>query len=129
MSKNRNYTNYSKFEPEVDTPVVEETPVEIGVVEEAVVEETPVEESVVNETIVEEAPVEETSKVILGVVSDCNKLNIRSGADKNSNVEAVVPVDTKLQIDLEKSTNDWYSVCTEAGIEGYCMKMFVSIEE
>ena len=114
MSKHGNYTNYANYKKEEPETTVQETTV---ILEEDVVDTIP------------EEPVETTPKVTMGVVAGCKKLNVRTEANKEADVEAELPVGTKLQIDLENSTDDWYSVCTEAGIEGYCMKAFVEIEE
>jgi hypothetical protein len=40
----------------------------------------------------------------------------------------VVEVGDELLIDLEKSTDDWYSVTTNVGAEGFCMKKYVTVE-
>lgn len=69
-----------------------------------------------------------TEKVI-GVVTDCLKLNIRQRPYKDSEVVAIVACLDELSIDIEASTNDWYAVCTVAGIEGFCMKKFVAVRQ
>lgn len=69
-----------------------------------------------------------TEKVI-GVVTDCLKLNIRQRPYKDSEVVAIAAYLDELSIDIEASTNDWYAVCTVAGIEGFCMKKFVAVRQ
>lgn len=69
-----------------------------------------------------------TEKVI-GVVTDCLKLNIRQRPYKDSEVVAISACLDELSIDIEASTNDWYAVCTVAGIEGFCMKKFVAVRQ
>lgn len=69
-----------------------------------------------------------TEKVI-GVVTDCLKLNIRQRPYKDSEVVAIAECLDELSIDIEASTNDWYAVCTVAGIEGFCMKKFVAVRQ
>ena len=69
-----------------------------------------------------------TEKVI-GVVTDCLKLNIRQRPYKDSEVVAIAVCLDELSIDIEASTNDWYAVCTVAGIEGFCMKKFVAVTQ
>lgn len=73
--------------------------------------------------IVEDKPVEE----VIGVVTDCLKLNIRREPDKDSEVVAVATCLDELKIDADSSTHDWYAVCTVSGIEGFCMKKFVAV--
>lgn len=68
-------------------------------------------------------PVEE----IVGVVTDCLKLNIRKEPNKDSEVIVVASCLDELRIDYVTSTDDWYAVCTVSGIEGFCMKKFVAV--
>lgn len=123
----KNYTNYSNVKSN-STPV-EEKPIMNESVEEVVADvvETEVEETV--ETV--EAPevvVEESAEPVYGVVDKCEKLNIRKNPNKNSEPVCVVPAKTELMIDSDKSTSDWYSVRTAAGVEGFCMKNFITIK-
>lgn len=117
MSK-KNYTNYNNMsvnaEPVVE-PVVEET-----VVEPAIMVEEPVAE-VEPEVIVEPVPV-------YGYVDKCEKLNVRKSPTKHADAVCVIPAKTEVMIDTDKSTNDWYSVRTAAGVEGFCMKNFITIK-
>lgn len=70
----------------------------------------------------------ETVKTRIGVVYNCEKLNIRRSASKHSDVVAVVDVGSELLIDSIRSTHDFYKVCTASGIEGYCMSEFVFVK-
>lgn len=53
---------------------------------------------------------EDAARNVIGVVTDCLKLNIREKPSKDSN-------------------DDWYAVCTATGIEGFCMKKFVAVRQ
>lgn len=101
--KNRNYTKYS--ENQTKTVEVKEEPVVAPVV-------TPDPEP---------AP-------ILGVVSGCQKLNVREEASTEADVVCEILKDTEVMIDEENSTNDFYKICTGAGVEGFCMKKFIAIK-
>lgn len=82
--------------------------------------------------IAEDIGVEENEEVvedIIGVVTDCLKLNIRKEPHKDSEVVAIMSCLDELKIDPEASTKDWYAVCTVAGIEGFCMKQFVAVRQ
>lgn len=82
--------------------------------------------------IAEDTRVEETEEAvedIIGVVTDCLKLNIRKEPDKDSKVVVVVTCLDELKIDPATSTDDWYAVCTVTGIEGFCMKKFVAVRQ
>lgn len=72
---------------------------------------------------------EEVVKDIIGVVTDCLKLNIRKEPNKDSDVVVIVTCLDELKIDLDASTDDWYAVCTVTGIEGFCMKKFVAVRQ
>lgn len=80
-------------------------------------------------TEIAEEQVEEAEEAVevFGVVTDCLKLYIREEPNKESNVVTVVSCLEELQIDMEKSTDDWCAVCTASGLEGFCMKKFVAI--
>lgn len=66
-------------------------------------------------------------KEIVGVVTDCLKLNIQKEPNEDSEVIAVASCLDELWIDYVTSTDDWYAVCTVSGIEGFCMKKFVTV--
>ena len=104
--------NYDKTETveQVETPV--ETPVN----------ETP------TETPIETDPVEQPAepKTVEGVV-DCEKLNVRSDATVDSEPVGIINKGTKVFIYEDESIDEFYKVCTATGLEGYCMKKFISI--
>lgn len=62
-----------------------------------------------------------------GIVT-ANKLNIRKLPSPNAPVVAVVDKDTQLMIEPDYETVEWFQVYTPAGIDGYCMKKFVTIK-
>lgn len=107
---NHNYKQYYNKANEEQKPVVEPEVIE------PVVEPEFVEPEVVQPT----APVTVDGKVV-----KCKMLNVRIAPRKDADVLAVVDCGAKLVIDVDRSLEDWYSVCTVAGIEGYCMKEFV----
>lgn len=78
-----------------------------------------------------ERPVEELEppvKEVVGIVTGCRLLNIRTKPDADSHVICRETALSELIIDESKSTEDWFSVCTVNGIEGFCMKQFVTIK-
>ncbi len=79
--------------------------------------------------IPEDIKVEEVVEDIIGVVTDCLKLNIRKEPNKDSDVVVIVTCLDELKIDPDASTDDWYAVCTASGIEGFCMKKFVAVKQ
>ena len=92
---------------------------EAGIIEEAAAE--PVDQPV------EEAPKKE-SKV--GIVVNCEKLNLRRSPLKDSdgaNVITELLSGVAVVIDEDESTPNFYKVTTETGLEGYCMKQYVRL--
>lgn len=73
--------------------------------------------------------IEEAVAEIIGVVTDCLRLNIRKEPNKDSKVAAIVNCLDEVKIDPETSTDEWYAVCTVAGIEGFCMKKYIAVRQ
>lgn len=71
---------------------------------------------------------EELSNPTMGIVSDCKKLRVRNYPELEANVICEIEVGSKVVIDENKSTEEFYKVCTETGIDGYCMKRFIKVE-
>lgn len=128
MSNNRDYTRYSK------EPVESKKPVEVIETEEPMTTVEPNENvtediqtvEVEQEPKIEEPKVEEP-KYITGIVTDCVKLNVREDPHPTATILGAITAATELIVDKEASTNDFYKICTPAGLEGYCMKKFVTI--
>lgn len=109
---NKNYENYNAIANETVEPVVNETATAtVATVVDPVVE------------TVETVTLPET---VEGVVVGCTKLNVRANPDATADVVCVIDAAAEININVEKSTNDWFYVCTAAGIEGYCMRKFVT---
>lgn len=86
------------------------------------------------ETNEEIEPVEEAVEVveapaesITGVVDYCAKLNVRTAPDLDGDVIASLAKRTEVEIDLSKSTDEWYHICTATGIEGFCMRQYIYV--
>lgn len=118
MSK-KNYTNYSKPKQVEVEPAVEETKEDDsrGLRAQAAV----VDECVPNEVK------EEVVKTVTGMVINCGKLRVRESASPTSNIICEITAGTEVTIDEVNSSNEFYKVCTAAGIEGFCMKDFIDV--
>ena len=68
----------------------------------------------------------EVEAVVKGKVTDCIKLNVRRGALITSDVREVIEEGAIVEINEKRSTDDWYSVRTESGINGFCMKEYIT---
>lgn len=71
---------------------------------------------------IEDTKVEKT----IGVVIDCLRLNIRKEPSMNAEIIAVANALDELEIDLDNSDDGWLAVCTAFGMEGFCMRKFVT---
>ena len=85
-----------------------------------------------NQAAMNEEPVvetiEETPAVEKhGVVVDCFRLNVRSAPSIDAEIICEIDGSSDMIVDEEESTEEFYKVCTAAGVEGYCMKKFVTI--
>ena len=85
----------------------------------------------VNEIETEAAPevVEEKVETLVGIVTGCKKLNVRKEPAITAEPVCVVAEESIVVIDQELSTDEWYKVYTEAGVEGFCMKKYVSVSK
>lgn len=101
-------------------PIVKEVKVE-EVKEEIVAPVEEVKEEVKEEVI---APVEETNTKKFVVVTT-DRLNVRKGPSKDTEVLNIVSKDEKLLINDPKLIEGFYSITTSSGIKGYVMKEFV----
>lgn len=77
----------------------------------------------------EPVPEEEIPKPTIGFVDGCAKLNVRMKPSLEAGIVCEIASDTRVLIDTAVIDNDWYSICLENGIEGYCMKKFIKIVE
>lgn len=130
---NKHYTQYSKFSGEepalVNDPKLEE------VVEEKV--EEPIEgqivipevepESVSVSPMPEPEPVVEPENRKFGKVSNCKKLNVRKLPSRDVEIVSELVEGSEVMIDEKESTALFYKICTEHGIEGFCMKQFIKV--
>lgn len=83
-----------------------------------------IEEVVEPEEKTEEAV--EVEAVVKGKVTDCIKLNVRRGALITSDVIEVIEEGAIVEINEKRSTDDWYSVRTESGTKGFCIKEYIT---
>lgn len=115
---NKDYTKYAK-----GTGLIVDDIVDV-VTEPEATPEPVIEQEAASEVTPE--PVVDVCK--LGQVSGCAKLNIRSAAKFDSNIICEIPCGTEVEINEEESSGDYYKVCTSSGIEGFCMKTYITIE-
>ena len=78
------------------------------------------------EQIVSEVKVE--TKIKTGVVTECEKLNVRAKASVESDVVTVITKGTKLTIESFEVGSTWLKVSTESGVKGFVMAKFVTVK-
>lgn len=71
---------------------------------------------------------EPPAEPIDGYVTDCIKLNIRKEPSLEADILCEVPVNANLLIAPDTSSEEWYSVVTENGVNGFCMAKYVNIK-
>lgn len=115
--------NYTQFSEEPKEDIIEVENVSDFKEEEVIETETETEEEI-EEVIEEPAP---EPKEVKGVVANCSRLNVRKEASADAPVLKIINCDTKVKIDEENSTEEFYKVYT-GGIAGFCMKEFIEIQ-
>ena len=81
----------------------------------------------VDEPIVEE--VKQEIVLVDGIVSNCELLNVRKESSKDAEVLCTIGVNTMVKVDLtvDKEAEEFFKIVTPNGVEGYCMKKFITI--
>ena len=114
MSKNKKaYRDYTK--PVVEEPVL------------AVQEET---EAVIEPAVVVEVPeLPNVPFALMGNVTGCGKLNVRKRPAIDAAIACVLDCFAEVTVYEAESTDEFYKICTASGVEGYCMKQFIKIQQ
>lgn len=96
-----------------------------------VVEETKVTEEIIEQDApeVSEKPVKsKKQKNELGVVTECEQLNVRNAASKVATRIAVISKGTEFEIESFESGSEWLKITTKTGIKGFVMAKFVTVK-
>ena len=129
---NKHYTQYSKFsgeepmlvnDPELEVEEENKEKVEEPIEGQIVIPEV---EPIVPEPVIPE-PVVESENRKFGKVSNCKKLNIRKLPSRDAEIVSELIEGSEVMIDEKESTALFYKICTEHGIEGFCMKQFIKV--
>lgn len=125
---NKHYTQYSKFSGE-EPMLVSDPELEVEEENKEKVEE-PIEGQIVIPEVEPEPdpePSVEPENQKFGKVSNCKKLNIRKLPSRDAEIVSELIEGSEVMIDEKESTALFYKICTEHGIEGYCMKNFIKV--
>lgn len=138
MAKSTKKETKEVLEETIVEEVKEAAPVEVK--EQTTADAEPV--SVKKEEVVEEdlpphvdvkpdpAPKSKSLGKTTGVVINCNALRLREGANIKTRELAQIPVDTKVDINLDNSTESFYEVTYQDGVNlliGFCIKEFIKV--
>lgn len=130
MSHNK---NYSKFSQKKESVNLEEIFPETEAVEDDV-EQEPIMDPVIEaeaeqaQEIVEESQEVEEAVPTVGFVDNCECLRVRKESNVDSEELCIINKLSEVVIDLDNSTDYFYKVTTSEGVEGYCMKKFITIK-
>ena len=81
-----------------------------------------VEATTTNEEVVEK------EAVLIGVVANCGILNVREKPAITTDVVGTIKRDTEVKIIESESTDEFYKIITSTGMEGFCMKEYITIK-
>ena len=130
MSHNKNYSKFSQKKENVNLEEI--FPETEGV--EADTEQEPIMDPVVEaeaeqaQEIVEESQEVEEAVPTVGFVDNCECLRVRKESNVDSEELCIINKLSEVVIDLDNSTDYFYKVTTSEGVEGYCMKKFITIK-
>lgn len=84
--------------------------------------------SIAQGTITNAPEIDDTPEVKRGVVSNCERLNVRSGPSLEANVSVVINKGD--EVEINNSAEDFYHIQIESkNISGWCMKQFIALSE
>ena len=69
----------------------------------------------------------EPAKLKPGIVTDCVRLNVRKNPETNAEILGEIDCQTDLMVAENESTDKFYKVYTAFGIEGYCVKDYITL--
>ena len=127
---NKHYTQYSKFSGE-EPMLVNDPELEVEDTVEEKVDE-PIEGQIVipevePELVSDPEPSVEQENRTFGKVNNCKKLNIRKLPSRDAEIVSELVEGSEVMIDEKESTALFYKICTEHGIDGYCMKDYITV--
>lgn len=133
-SNNKKKKNYNK--PKVEETVVEETVTTVAAPTESVENKMVVEQSETApkaeffepavDVVVETVETVTLPKTVTGTVAGCTKLNVRAKPATDAEVVTILNINSEIEIDPARSTNEWVKITTADGVEGFCMRKFVN---
>lgn len=130
MSQNKNYSKFSQKKENVNLEEIfpETEAVEADTEQEPIMDPVVEEEAEQAQEIVEESQKVEEAVQTVGFVDNCECLRVRKESNVDSEELCIINKLSEVVIDLDNSTDYFYKVTTSEGVEGYCMKKFITIK-
>lgn len=130
MSQNKNYSKFSQKKENVNLEEIfpETEAVEADAEQEPIMDPVVEEEAEQAQEIVEESQKVEEAVQTVGFVDNCECLRVRKESNVDSEELCIINKLSEVVIDLDNSTDYFYKVTTSEGVEGYCMKKFITIK-
>ena len=130
MSQNKNYSKFSQKKENVNLEEIfpETEAVEADAEQEPIMDPVVEEEAEQAQKIVEESQKVEEAVQTVGFVDNCECLRVRKESNVDSEELCIINKLSEVVIDLDNSTDYFYKVTTSEGVEGYCMKKFITIK-
>ena len=130
MSQNKNYSKFSQKKENVNLEEIfpEAEAVEADSEQEPIMDPVVEEEAEQAQEIVEESQKIEEAVQTVGFVDNCECLRVRKESNVDSEELCIINKLSEVVIDLDNSTDYFYKVTTSEGVEGYCMKKFITIK-
>lgn len=70
-----------------------------------------------------------TPAVILeGTVANCLSLNLRAEPKSDARILSELKALDKVTVNMDKSTDEFFSVRSHSGMKGYCMRQFIAVK-
>lgn len=130
MSHNKNYSKFSQKKENVNLEEIfpETEAVEADAKQEPIMDPVVEAEAEQAQEIVEESQEVEEAVPTVGFVDNCECLRVRKESNVDSEELCIINKLSEVVIDLDSSTDYFYKVTTSEGVEGYCMKKFITIK-
>lgn len=130
MSHNKNYSKFSQKKENVNLEEIfpETEAVEADTEQEPIMDPVVEAEAEQAQEIVEESQEVEEAVPTVGFVDNCECLRVRKESNVDSEELCIINKLSEVVIDLDNSTDYFYKVTTSEGVEGYCMKKFITIK-
>ena len=130
MSQNKNYSKFSQKKENVNLEEIfpETEAVDADAEQEPIMDPVVEAEAEQAQEIVEESQKVEKAVQTVGFVDNCEHLRVRKGSNVDSEELCIINKLSEVVIDLDNSTDYFYKVTTSEGVEGYCMKKFITIK-